>query len=211
MLRKTDNHTWLPGQGPPAAPPAGAHQGAGAGTSPRSLGALSTAGAGSQLVVGHLQELGVDVSDALPLGVEQELVVAAVCTDGCSRKRLFYFKARGPARPHGWGPAAGQSPEQPACGWICGRPGVPLPHQHAWGQRPNHSGSVGHASKQTSRPAPRISWGTPEGRELVTPCTAVQPRGGGMAPPGGDKGPASGSAQPERGQGPSCAGGTAHQ
>lgn len=38
-------------------------------------------GGGSKLVIGHLQELRVHVPDALSLGVEQELVVAAVRTD----------------------------------------------------------------------------------------------------------------------------------
>lgn len=37
----------------------------------------------SDLLVGHLQELGVHVSGTLPLLVEQELVVAAVSTNGC--------------------------------------------------------------------------------------------------------------------------------
>lgn len=47
---------------------------------PRACG-TRTPGGGSQLVVGHLQELRIHVPDALPLGVEQELVVAAVRTD----------------------------------------------------------------------------------------------------------------------------------
>ncbi|CAN8007918.1 unnamed protein product [Ixodes pacificus] len=38
---------------------------------------------GAWVVVRHVQELGVDVSRALPFGVEDELVVAAVRADGC--------------------------------------------------------------------------------------------------------------------------------
>ena len=36
----------------------------------------------SYFIIRHLQELGVDVSGTLPLLVEQELVVAAVSTNG---------------------------------------------------------------------------------------------------------------------------------
>lgn len=43
-------------------------------------------GKSSDIVVGHLQELGVDVSGTLPLLVEQELVVASVSTNSFSRK-----------------------------------------------------------------------------------------------------------------------------
>lgn len=35
----------------------------------------------ARIVIGHVQELGVDVSGTLPLGVEDELVVAPVRTD----------------------------------------------------------------------------------------------------------------------------------
>ena len=41
----------------------------------------------SDLVVGHLEELGVHVPGALPLLVEQEFVVAAVGADGFRRRR----------------------------------------------------------------------------------------------------------------------------
>lgn len=37
---------------------------------------------GAWVVVRHVQELGVDVSRALPFGVEDELVVAAIRADG---------------------------------------------------------------------------------------------------------------------------------
>lgn len=40
----------------------------------------------SYFLVGHLQELGVHVSGTLPFLVEQELVVAAVSTNGCRRR-----------------------------------------------------------------------------------------------------------------------------
>ena len=41
----------------------------------------------SDFLIRHLQELGVDVSGTLPFLVEQELVVAAVSTNGCSAER----------------------------------------------------------------------------------------------------------------------------
>lgn len=47
---------------------------------PRGRGARAP-GEGSKLVVRHLQELRIHVPDTLSLGVEQELVVAAVRTD----------------------------------------------------------------------------------------------------------------------------------
>lgn len=40
-------------------------------------------GQGSDFLIGHLQELGVDVSGTLPFLIEQELVVAAISTNGC--------------------------------------------------------------------------------------------------------------------------------
>lgn len=39
-------------------------------------------GQGSDFLIGHLQELGVDVSGTLPFLIEQELVVAAISTNG---------------------------------------------------------------------------------------------------------------------------------
>ena len=64
---------------------------------PRARGAR-TPGGGSQLVVGHLQELRIHVPDALPLGVEQELVVAAVRTDRWAEETVsLRVKSKQPA------------------------------------------------------------------------------------------------------------------
>lgn len=47
----------------------------------------------SQFVIGHFQELCVHVPDALALGVEQELVVAAISTDCWDRRRQSHSQA----------------------------------------------------------------------------------------------------------------------
>lgn len=64
----------------------------GSGTNPRRPGVLGgkqgLLTTKSQFVIGHFQELRIHVSDALALGVEQELVVAAVSTDCNDRIRL---------------------------------------------------------------------------------------------------------------------------
>lgn len=64
----------------------------GTGTSPRRRGTLgskhSLLTVKSQFVIGHFQELRIHVPDALALGVEQELVVAAIGTDCNDRIRL---------------------------------------------------------------------------------------------------------------------------
>lgn len=44
------------------------------------------------LLVGHFQKLGVDIPRTLPFLVEQELVVAAISTNGCIRKETRVSK-----------------------------------------------------------------------------------------------------------------------
>ncbi|DAA18296.1 TPA: hypothetical protein BOS_19411 [Bos taurus] len=76
-LRKTATSGFAQGPGPSLQPIVTRPSSRGR-WAPRGRGAP---GGGSKLVIGHLQELRIHVPDALSLGVEQELVVAAVRTD----------------------------------------------------------------------------------------------------------------------------------
>lgn len=77
-LASENSHKWLCARSR-AVPPAHRHQAQLKG--PLGARGRGAPGGGSKLVIGHLQELRIHVPDALSLGVEQELVVAAVRTD----------------------------------------------------------------------------------------------------------------------------------